>query len=139
MNTTKYSPIAPWQRIISIDVLRGFAVLGILIMNIQSFSMIFSTYDNPTVYGDLTGINKWIWMLSHIIADQKFMTIFSILFGAGIILMTDNMIKKGLHSTGLHYRRMMWLLIFGLLHAYLLWFFNDWFFSWLFPGNNRND
>ncbi len=122
MITSKYSPIAPWQRIISIDVLRGFAVLGILIMNIQSFSMIFSAYDNPTVYGDLTGINKWIWMLSHIIADQKFMSIFSILFGAGIILMTDNMRKKGLTSTGLHYRRMMWLLIFGLLHAYLLWF-----------------
>ena len=122
MIISKYSPIAPWQRIISIDVLRGFAVLGILIMNIQCFSMIFSAYDNPTVYGDLTGINKWVWMLSHIIADQKFMSIFSILFGAGIILMTDNLEKKGLHSTGLHYRRMMWLLIFGLLHAYLLWF-----------------
>ena len=122
MKTSKYSPIAPGQRIISIDVLRGFAVLGILIMNIQVFSMIFSAYDNPTAYGDFTGINKWIWMLSHIIADQKFMTIFSILFGAGIILMTNNLENKRLPSTGLHYRRMMWLLIFGLLHAYLLWF-----------------
>ncbi len=122
MKTLKYCPIAPGQRIISIDVLRGFAVLGILIMNIQVFSMIFSAYDNPTAYGDFTGINKWIWMLSHIIADQKFMTIFSILFGAGIILMTNNLENKRLPSTGLHYRRMMWLLIFGLLHAYLLWF-----------------
>ena len=44
----------PGQRIVSLDVLRGFAVLGILIMNIQTFSMIGAAYINPTAFGDLT-------------------------------------------------------------------------------------
>ena len=83
------SPITPSERFLSIDMLRGVAVLGILIMNIQSYSMIEAAYMNPAAYGDLTGINKLVWILSHIFADQKFMTIFSLLFGAGILLMTS--------------------------------------------------
>ncbi|MFC2098030.1 DUF418 domain-containing protein [Bacteroidota bacterium] len=118
---TSYSPIDAKERIVSLDVLRGFAVLGILIMNIQSFSMIFAAYQNPLAYGDLSGINLLIWKLSHVFADQKFMTIFSILFGAGILLMTQKIEKQGLSSKGLHFRRMMWLIIIGLLHAYFLW------------------
>lgn len=88
MGTNKpiVAPVAPAERIISLDVLRGFAVLGILIMNIQSYAMPGAAYFNPMAYGDLTGLNKWVWILSHIFADQKFMTLFSILFGAGIIL-----------------------------------------------------
>ena len=58
------SPVAPAERIKSLDVLRGFAVLGILIMNIQSYSMIEAAYFNPTAWGDLTGLNKWVWILS---------------------------------------------------------------------------
>lgn len=103
------------------DLLRGVAVLGILIMNIQSMSMPTAAYINPTAYGDLTGLNKWIWILSHILASQKFMSIFSILFGAGVVLFTDNALAKGKNSAALHYRRMFWLMVFGLLHGYLLW------------------
>ncbi len=76
---------------------------------------------NPTAYGDFTGINRWVWILSHIFADQKFMTIFSILFGAGIILLTQRAEAKGVSAAGLHYRRTFWLLLIGLAHAYLLW------------------
>jgi uncharacterized protein len=115
------APIAPAERIVSLDVLRGVAVLGILIMNIQSFSMIEAAYMNPSALGDLTGLNKWISILSHIFADQKFMTIFSILFGAGILLMTSKAEARGGRSAGLHYRRMFWLLVIGAIHAYLLW------------------
>jgi len=104
-----------------LDLLRGVAVLGILIMNIQSMSMPTAAYINPTAYGDLTGLNKWIWILSHILASQKFMSIFSILFGAGVVLFTDNALAKGKNSAALHYRRMFWLMVFGLLHGYLLW------------------
>ena len=116
------APVAPSERLISIDVLRGFAVLGILIMNIQSFSMIGASYINPTAFGDFTGINKLIWVLSHLFADQKFMTIFSILFGAGIILITNKVETTGKRSAGLHYRRIFWLLIIGLIHAYIFWY-----------------
>lgn len=115
------NPVSLSDRILSLDVLRGFAVLGILIMNIQNFSMIEAAYINPTAYGDLTGINKWVWIFSHIFGDQKFMTIFSILFGAGIFLFTSRAVEKGRSAAGLHYRRTFWLLIFGLIHAYVFW------------------
>ena len=114
-------PVAEKERIVSIDVLRGFALLGILPMNIQYFSMISAAYGNPTAYGDLHGANYWVWLLCHVLADQKFMTIFSMLFGAGILLMTSRIEATGKPSAALHYRRMGWLILFGLAHAYLLW------------------
>jgi len=122
MNHEKASPLLPGQRIISLDLLRGIAVLGILIMNIQSFSMISAAYMNPTAYGDLTGINKWIWIFSQLFAAEKFMSLFSILFGAGIILFYQKAIEKGRKAGPLHYRRMFWLLLFGLAHAYCIWY-----------------
>jgi uncharacterized protein len=109
------------DRILSLDLLRGVAVLGILIMNIQHFSMPSAAYVNPTAYGDLNGLNRWVWIISHLVASQKFMAIFSLLFGAGVILFTEKAVEKGLNSAALHYRRMAWLLLFGLMHAYLLW------------------
>ena len=69
-------------RIASIDVLRGFAVLGILLINIQTFSMIESAYVNPTAYGEFAGVNAVVWGFTRLFADQKFMTLFSMLFGA---------------------------------------------------------
>jgi len=110
------------DRIVSLDILRGVAVLGILIMNIQSFSMPSAAYINPTAYGDLNGLNRWIWIFSHMLASQKFMSIFSMLFGAGVIIFSENASSKGKNSALLHYRRMGWLLVFGLIHGYLLWY-----------------
>jgi uncharacterized protein len=110
------------KRIQSLDLLRGVAVLGILVMNIQSFSMPMVAYINPTAYGDLNGLNRWVWILSHILASQKFMSIFSMLFGAGVWIFTRNATARGLNSAALHYRRMLWLVVFGLLHGYLLWY-----------------
>lgn len=103
------------------DALRGFAVLGILIMNIQNFSMIDAAYINPTAFGDLTGANRWTWILSHVFADQKFMSIFSLLFGAGVVLITERAAAAGRNAAGVHYRRTFWLLVIGLSHAILLW------------------
>ena len=121
MHGNSFSPVSQTDRIVSIDLLRGFAVLGILVMNIQHFSMPTAAYINPNAYGDLTGLNKWVWIISHMLASGKFMSIFSMLFGAGILLFTQRAELKGLNSAVLHYRRMGWLLLFGLMHAYLLW------------------
>jgi uncharacterized protein len=118
----KFSPTKTGDRIKSLDILRGFAILGILIMNIQSFSMPGAAYMNPTAYGDLEGINKWVWIISHLFADQKFITIFSILFGAGIVLVTQNAETKRGRSAGLHYKRTFWLLVIGIIHAHLIWY-----------------
>jgi len=116
------APVAQAERIGALDTLRGFALLGILVMNIMSFSMIFSAYFNPTNYGDLTGANYWVWFLSHVLVDQKFMTLFSMLFGAGVVLFTERAEAKGESPRRLHYRRMLWLILFGLLHGFLLWY-----------------
>jgi uncharacterized protein len=116
------APVSLEERISSIDVLRGFALLGILIMNIQSFSMIMASYMNPTAYGDLNGANWWVWTLSNIVANEKFISIFSMLFGAGIVLMTGRAEAKGISAKRLHVRRSVWLIVIGLLHAYLLWY-----------------
>jgi uncharacterized protein len=114
-------PVRDRERIVSIDVLRGFALLGILLMNIQSFSMIDAAYSNPTAYGDLHGLNYLVWLLCHLFVDYKMMSIFSMLFGAGVYLMTSHVEASGGKSAGLHYRRMGWLILFGLLHGFLLW------------------
>jgi uncharacterized membrane protein YeiB len=82
-------PTPAAERIRSLDALRGIAVLGILIMNIQSFSMIRAAYVNPYAYGDMTGANGLAWLIGHVVADRKFMTIFSLLFGAGVVMMTS--------------------------------------------------
>jgi uncharacterized protein len=115
-------PISDKERIVSIDVLRGFALLGILTMNIQSFSMIGAAYTNPTAYGDLHGANYAVWLICHLFFDLKMMSIFSMLFGAGIYLMTSHVEASGKPSAALHYRRMGWLILFGLLHGFLLWY-----------------
>ena len=68
-----------------------------------------------------TGANRWVWLAGHLFADLKMMAIFSMLFGAGIVLMTTRQESKGLGTCGVHYRRMGWLLLIGLIHAYLIW------------------
>ena len=113
-------PVVEDARIDSIDVLRGFALLGILVMNVQLFAMPEAAYYNPTAYGDLEGANLYVWLGGRLLADQKFMTIFSMLFGAGIVLMTSRAEARG-ETRQVHYRRMGWLAVIGLLHAHLLW------------------
>ncbi len=118
---TAVQPVDQKKRIVSLDILRGFAILGILVMNIQSFSMPEAAYLNPDAYGDLTGVNYWAWVISHVFFDLKFMAIFSILFGAGVVLFSEKAVEKRGKSAGLHYRRNFWLLIIGLAHAHLIW------------------
>ena len=102
-------------------MLRGFAVLGILIVNIQGFARVASAYMNPTSGRFLEGTDLWTWAAVRLFADTKFISIFSLLFGAGIAMMSERMARRGASGTGLHYRRQLWLLVIGLAHAYLIW------------------
>ena len=120
-HSTPAAPVTRTERIVAIDVLRGFAVLGILIVNIQGFARVPSAYMNPTSGGTLEGADLWIWATIYLLADTKFMSIFSMLFGAGMAMMSDRMAKRGAPAGGLHYRRQFWLLVIGLAHAYLVW------------------
>ncbi len=106
----------------AMDALRGVAVLGILVMNIQAFSMVMAAYLNPPVQGGFEGANYWVWLLSHIFAQEKFLTIFSMLFGAGIVLMAERNEAKGLSPFRMHLRRNTALLFIGAAHGYLLWY-----------------
>jgi uncharacterized protein len=110
---------APKQdRFTSIDTLRGFAVLGILMMNIQAFAMVFPAYVWPPAQMDISGANLDVWFYSHVFFAMKAMTTFSALFGAGIVLMLG---EEKDAKLGLHYRRMIWLLVIGLIHGWIFW------------------
>jgi len=119
---TETAPTPPAERIVSLDAIRGLAVLGILVINIWVFAMPESVLLNPQSYGDFTGANYWAWVAGHVFAKSKFITLFSALFGAGILLFTDSKRRDGEAAMGLYYRRIGWLLVIGLGHAYLLWY-----------------
>jgi uncharacterized protein len=112
----------PADRIISIDLLRGIAVLGILLMNIQSFAMISAAYVNPTSAGDFSGIEKITWILNNLLAREKFINIFSLLFGAGVLLLYQRKKIQGANPFKVQIIRNFWLLGLGLVHAYLIWY-----------------
>jgi uncharacterized protein len=112
----------PSSRISAIDTLRGFAVLGILPVNIQLFSMITAAYHNPSAYGDISGANYWVWLLTYSLADSKFLALFSLLFGASLLLIHDRRAAAGLdEAIAYQKRRLAILMAIGLVHAYLVW------------------
>mgnify|MGYP001368741346 CR=1 FL=1 len=117
------SPLNPTpaaKRIASIDVLRGFALLGILVMNIPTFAYIEAAWLNPNVQGTDGAPDRIAWLISHLFFDLKMMAIFSMLFGTGIVMIRDRARERG-RGPRVHYRRMLWLLLIGLAHAYLIW------------------
>ena len=109
------------NRIDSLDLIRGVAILGILVMNITSFSQIGMAYLNPKLGAGIEGINGWIHSFAFLFADMRFMSVFSILFGAGMMLFVQNIEQKELNPAKYHYKRMFLLLGFGLIHAHLIW------------------
>ena len=116
-------PVTASERISSLDTLRGVAVLGILMMNIAGFALPQAAYSDPTVAGGFTGANRVVWYVNHILVHGKMRAIFSMLFGAGFILLTDRAEKRGAGDQGadIYYRRILWLIVFGMIHAYFFW------------------
>ncbi|MFC3959509.1 DUF418 domain-containing protein [Halovivax cerinus] len=115
-------PTPPSERIVGLDALRGFALLGILMVNIWVFAMPEAVLGNPTAYGDFSGANWWAWFVSDVFFRQKFLALFTFLFGASVVLFTRPDERGGRPTLELHYWRTGWLLVFGLAHAYLLWY-----------------
>ena len=115
-------PVPQSERISSLDVLRGFALLGILLMNIVAFGLYFSAYDDPTVTGGATGPNLAVWVVMHVLAEGKMRCLFSMVFGASMVLLTSRLERSVPEATAdIYYRRILWLLLFGIADAYLLW------------------
>jgi len=118
---TPIGPITPEERISSLDALRGFALLGILPANILVFGMYFAAGNDPTVAGGATGLNLASWALLRILIGGKMRCLFSMAFGASMILLTSRAEERsGATAADIYYRRNLWLLLFGLAHAFLL-------------------
>lgn len=133
-----FEPVVLSQRVRSVDTLRGVALLGILVMNIIAFAYPGMAYMNPDLpalrpyTGEFTGANKVAWWIAHTFFDLKMMSIFSMLFGAGLVLMGErsaNPEPSQPHQStsarrgfaGVYYRRLGWLFLIGMLHAYFIW------------------
>jgi uncharacterized protein len=123
-------PILGAERIGAMDVLRGVAVLGILLMNITAFALPFAASFDPTAGGGHTGADLSVWAANTVLFEGKMRAIFSMLFGAGMLVLTSRLEQRGLaaESADIYYRRLLWLLAFGLLHAYFIWWGDILFF-----------
>lgn len=117
-------PVRQEERIQSLDVLRGFSLLGILLLNIASFGLPFAAYMNPTVAGGETGVNYAVWLIAMTLWDGKMRCIFSMLFGTSAIILLERAERRGagIEAADIYYRRTMWLILIGLLHAHLIWY-----------------
>ena len=116
-------PVQESERVHSVDALRGFSLLGILLLNIASFGLPGSAYNNPQAYGGAEGWNFAVWLTAMVFWDGKMRCIFSMLFGTGAIILLDRAERRGagIAAADIYYRRTMWLMLFGLLHAHLIW------------------
>jgi len=126
MSTTDIAalkPIGESNRILTIDVIRGVALLGVFAMNIIVFSMPYGAYLNPTVITEYEGADKWVYLVVHTIFDMKMMTLFSMLFGVGLMVYAEKLNRGAELATvrRLWFRRMFILLGIGVFHAYFIW------------------
>lgn len=116
------APALPAGRIATLDILRGVAVMGILAMNVVAFAMPFQAYMNPLAFGLESQADLASWAFSFILIDGKMRGLFSFLFGASALLVIEQARAAGENEARVHIRRMLWLLFFGLLHFYFIWF-----------------
>lgn len=121
LDSDRLGPVESADRISVIDSLRGVALLGILSMNIYFFSMPGLAYFSPKAYGGAEGMNLLVWAITNVFCNLKFMAVFSMLFGAGFLIMSERAEKKDVAVGPFYYRRTLWLLVIGLIHSYLIW------------------
>jgi uncharacterized protein len=117
---SQISPISLPERIEILDVLRGLAVCGILIGNMQWFSG-YGMMPPAVAQQSMTFADQVTHFLVHFFIEGKFYSIFSFLFGFGFALQIARAEERGDQTASLFKRRLFWLLVIGLLHAYLLW------------------
>lgn len=115
------APIPQADRILSLDVMRGIVLCGILLMNINGYGLALA-YSDPTVSGGATGWNLYTWITMNLFFEGTMRALFSLLFGVGMFIFLDRLVKKGagIKAADVFFRRITWLLIFGLIHGYLL-------------------
>lgn len=123
------------DRIQSLDIMRGFVLLGILLMNINGFGL-FWGYNDPTKLGGDTGLNLYTWIATNLLFEGTMRALFSLLFGVGMYIFLDRLLQKdaGIKAADIYFRRITWLLVFGLIHRYLLLWVGEILFDYALMG-----
>lgn len=114
------APIAPNERITLLDAIRAFALLGILLMNMEAFNgplLLSASGMDPA----LTGVDRVVDGLIYFFVQGKFFTLFSLLFGMGFAVIVQRAEAAGRPFALLYLRRSVALLVIGLAHALLVW------------------
>jgi uncharacterized protein len=122
-------PVQRGERLLTVDVLRGFALLGILLLNMQDFAGYEAITGFPPDlvkpgFGGWHAFLDWgIVTFNWLFVQSKMRGLFAMLFGAGAVLLTERIEMRGgrKRSAAIFYRRNLWLLLFGLFHALLIW------------------
>ncbi len=115
-NSTQTRPVTPGERLVFVDVLRGFAVLGILVANMYAYSGASYT---PTTWGE--PLDKFIVAATRFLVEAKFYSLFSFLFGWGMAIQLIRAEARGTRFVPVYIRRSLILLGIGLTHAVLIW------------------
>ncbi len=140
------TPIQEKERILILDAIRGAALCGILILNMPGFSGPFQWFFNFHIPGETGNANLIAWYLQNFVLEGSFRALFSMLFGAGTILLIARLEKTmpGLRPAEIYYTRLIWLLIFGLINAYVILWVGDILYCYaicglfLFPFRNSS-
>ncbi|HCQ17517.1 MAG TPA: hypothetical protein DIU20_14710, partial [Cryomorphaceae bacterium] len=109
------------ERIPSLDFLRGIAILGILFINTENFA--YPDSWSPGRYGFETPVDHATRFWVYFLTQGKFYSMFALLFGVGFYIFLERLRKKGLglKAMDIYARRMLWLFVMGIVHAYLIW------------------
>ncbi|MGM0971730.1 MAG: DUF418 domain-containing protein [Bacillota bacterium] len=113
------SPVQEKDRIISLDIMRGFAILGIFLVNMLSFHSPY-LYIDPFEWWD-SPADKGTYAFIDIFVQASFYPLFSMLFGYGLVILRERAMAKGLGFGGMAARRFSLLLLIGIIHAFLIW------------------
>src|SRR6516225_7468262 len=126
------APVSEAERLKLIDALRGVALLGILLMNIPGFAM--PNYFSESFKSDPANVNFWLSAVISVVFEGKMRALFGMIFGAGVLLFVSKKEQAGRSVTALFYRRMFWLILFGLIHAHLILWIGDILYLYGFCG-----
>ena len=102
------------ERIVALDALRGIAVAGIALMNVYIFALPAAAYFNPAAAGSEGLLDRIVWALSFVFVEDKFRSLFAMLFGAGVAILLERSAQAPLRA---HVMRMVVLFAFGAAHA----------------------
>jgi uncharacterized protein len=129
-------PVQPTERIHVLDAIRGFALLGILLMNIPYFAFPEETVANLNIRNEYSGLNYYAWWLVNMFFEGSMRGLFSMMFGAGMILLTTRLSNNSMIDSAaeIYYRRLIWLLLFGLIDAYIILWPGDILYSYAICG-----